>query len=160
MAEKCNPEEKVCNYDSVCYNAGMNFTALNNLIAKYPLAWQFFKFCMVGFTNLGIYLLVYLIMTRLLFWHYIPASIVSFIVAVTWSYYINSRYTFKHDGSNAQKTYLTFITANLISMGVNLILLTLFIEVFKIYDIVAQLISSFFVAFFNFGLNRFWTFRK
>lgn len=121
---------------------------------------QFIKFCLVGITNLAIYLAVYWLMTRLLSWHYLAASIAGFVIAVTWSFYFNLNWTFKAMSGDKKKQYLTFIVANLISMGVNLTLLTLFIEVFKIYDLFAQLISSFIVAFFNFGLNRFWTFRS
>ena len=130
------------------------------LTDKFPLAWQFLKFCLVGLTNLALYLVVYWIMTRRFFWHYIPASIIGFIIAVTWRFFVNRKLTFKHDGTDHARQYITFILANLISMCANLILLTLLIEVVKLYDIFAQLISSFFIAFLNFGLNRFWTFRK
>lgn len=131
-----------------------------SIILKYPLLWQFVKFCTVGLTNLAIYLGIYWIMTRLFSWHYLPASIAGFIISVTWSFYFNLKWTFKHNGGNRKRQYVTFIAANLISMGVNLLLLTTLIEVFKLYDIAAQLICSVIVAFINFGLNRFWTFRN
>jgi len=127
---------------------------------KFPLAWQFFKFCLVGASNLIISLLIYWLLTRFLFWHYIPASIVGFVIAVTWSFFINRKWTFKHQGDDHGRQYLTFVAANLIGMAINLALLAFFIEFLKIYDIAAQLICSVIVAFINFGLNRFWTFRK
>ena len=133
---------------------------LEKLAAEYPLAWQFFKFCLVGASNLAISLFIYWLLTRIFFWHYLPASVVGFVIAVTWSFFINRRWTFKHDGKDHLRQYAAFVSVNLIGMAVNLALLAMFIEVFKLYDIIAQLICSFFVAFINFGLNRFWTFRK
>lgn len=121
---------------------------------------QFIKFCLVGVTNLAIYLAVYWLATRLLSWHYLFGSIAGFIVAVTWSFFVNLRWTFRAGGGDKKRQYLTFIAANLISMGVNLSLLTLFVEVFGIYDLYAQFTSSFIVAFINFSLNRFWTFKS
>jgi len=132
----------------------------NYLTDKFSLAWQFVKFCMVGLTNLAVYLAVYWILTRLVHLHYIIASIGGFGVAVTWSFFINRKWTFKHEIGNSKKQYVTFFTANVISMCVNLVLLTFFIEILHIYDLYAQLIGSVIVAFFNFGLNRFWTFRR
>jgi putative flippase GtrA len=127
---------------------------------KYPLFWQFFKFCVVGLSNLLIYLSVYLLMTRIFSWHYIFASIIGFVVAVSWSFYFNLKWTFKHCAGNRKKQYVTFFAANIISMVINLALLTFFIEVLKIYDLEAQLLCVIIMAFFNFGLNRFWTFRN
>lgn len=130
------------------------------LIAKYPLVWQFFKFCLVGLTNLAIYLSVYWVMTRFFYWSYLPASIIGFLISVTWSFFINRKWTFKHIGTDHRRQYVVFIIANIISMTINLALLSIFIEIFKFYDITAQLICSVIVAFFNFCLNRFWTFRS
>ena len=133
---------------------------MEKLIIRFPLFWQFFKFCWVGVTNLLLYLAVYLLVTRLLSWHYTLASIIGFVVAVTWSFFINRKWTFKHNSGDKKKQYLTFFIISIIGMGINLALLSFFIEVFKIYDIIAQLICSVIVAFINFGLNRFWTFRN
>ncbi len=131
-----------------------------SLIAKFPLVWQFFKFCSVGITNLAIYLGIYWLLTRLLHWHYLPASAVSFAIAVTWSFYLNLKWTFMGHGGNRRQQYVKFIIANLICLGLNLLLLKFFIDSLKIYDLIAQLLQSVIVAFFNFGINRFWTFKK
>ena len=130
------------------------------LVDKYPLAHQFIKFCIVGVTNLSLYLAVFWLITRLVHLHYIIGSIGGFIVAVTWSFAINLHWTFKHKEGDRKKQYIKFIISNIISMCINLVLLAFFIEVIKLYDILAQLICSFIVAFFNFGLNKFWTFKK
>lgn len=133
---------------------------ISQLINKYQLIWQFIKFCLVGFTNLAIYLTIYWLITRLLHWHYLPASIVGFLIAVTWSFTINLNWTFKHKDGDRRRQYIKFIIANLISMCINLALLTVFIEAFQIYDLLAQFIVAVIVAFFNFTINRFWTFKK
>lgn len=133
---------------------------IGNLTAKYTLTWQFLKFCLVGFSNLVIYLGVYWLLTRLGHWHYIPASIAGFFVTITWSFVVNLRWTFKHKDGDRRKQYVKFLLVNLAVNCLNLSLLAFFIEVFNLYDILAQFIASFVGAFFNFGLNRYWTFRK
>lgn len=136
---------------------------VESLIDRFPLFWQFFKFCLVGVSNLIIYLAVYWLMTRVFSWHYLPASVVGFLISVSWSFYCNLTWTFNHvkyDSNRRHMQFITFVVANLLSMAINLSLLALFIEVFKIYDLYAQLACSVIVAFFNFGVNRFWTFRK
>jgi len=133
---------------------------VNNLISRYHLAWQFFKFCLVGLTNLAIYLAIYYLITRVGHLHYIYGSIGGFLVAVTWSFVINLNWTFKHKTGDRRQQYVKFIIANLIGMGINLLLLSFFIEIIGLYDLAAQLVCTVFVAFINFGLNRFWTFRK
>jgi putative flippase GtrA len=121
---------------------------------------QFIKFCLVGASNFLIDFLVYLLMTRLFGLHYIPASVISFAVAVTWSFEWNRKWTFRYQGSDLKWQYVKFFTANIISLCLNLGLLTLLIELFHIPDLWAKAVSSLIVAVFNFSLNRFWTFKK
>jgi putative flippase GtrA len=127
---------------------------------RVKLGKEFVKFCLVGLTNLIIYLSVYWLMTRLLHWHYLPASVMGFVFAVSWSFVMNLNWTFKHKTGDVRIKYLKFFVANLIGLGINLVLLTLFIEIVKLYDLLAQLIVTVICAFINFAISRFWTFRE
>lgn len=127
---------------------------------KVKLGKEFIKFCLVGVTNLTLYFSIYVTLTRLAHWHYIPAAIVGNVIAVTWSFVVNRYWTFKNKQGNQRAQYVKFIISNVICVGISLTLLTILIEVFRIYDIYAQMICTVLVAFINFSLNRFWTFRN
>lgn len=133
---------------------------LNNYLGHHrvKLGKEFIKFCIVGVTNLVIYMSVYWFFTRLFGWHYIAASICGFLVAVSWSFTINLNWTFRHKTGDRRYQYAKFFISNIIVMLLNLALLTFFIEALKIYDLLGQLFVSIIGAFVNFSLNRFWTF--
>lgn len=125
---------------------------------RVKLGKEFIKFCIVGMTNLVIYMSVYWLFTRLAGWHYIAASIGGFLVAVSWSFTINLNWTFRHKTGDRRHQYIKFFISNIAVMLLNLMFLTFFIEILKIYDLFGQFLASVIGAFVNFSLNRFWTF--
>ena len=126
---------------------------------KYPIIKEFIKFCLVGLTNLAVDFCVYWILTRLLSWYYLLAAVGSFLVSVSWSFFINKRWTFRHRGGDLRGLYFKFLVANTLSIIFNLGLLYIFVDFAHLHDLLAKLISSFIVAFLNFSLNKFWTFK-
>ena len=81
------------------------------------------------------------------------------MVAVTWSFYINKKWTFKLNDGDHREQYLKFFLANSLIAIISIGLLSLFVERFGIHDMVAQLIAAVICAVINFALNRFWTFK-
>lgn len=126
---------------------------------KYPVAKQFIKFCLVGLSNFAIDFLGYWLLTRFLGFYYILAAILSFAVAVSWSFYFNQKWTFHYQGQDIYKKYLKFFIVNIVALVLNLFLLYVFVDLLKIFDLVAKLIAAVLVAFLNFGFNKFWTFK-
>lgn len=129
------------------------------LFNRYPVTKQFVKFSVVGSSNTMVDFLVYLFLTRALAIYYIFAAIISFIVAVTWSFYLNRRWTFRHSGKNSTNQYLKFFIVNTVVMILNLSSLFILVDLFGFYDLVAKLVAAIFLAVLNFSLNRFWTFK-
>ncbi|MFA6227937.1 MAG: GtrA family protein [Patescibacteria group bacterium] len=127
---------------------------------KRSLFRQFIKFCLVGTSNFFVDLGVYWLMTRLFGLHYLIASVISFSVAVTWSFEFNRKWTFRHHNNNLKRQYVKFFIANIVSLSLNLSLLSLLIELAHVPDLWAKTLSALIVAIFNFSLNRFWTFRR
>src|SRR3989338_2042691 len=130
------------------------------LFNKYPITKQFIKFCLVGFTNLTIDIFIYWLLTRALGLYYLVAGVISFVVAVSWSFFMNRRWTFRHNGSDTASQYVKFFVVNVIVMILNLSSLYIFVEWFDFYDLAVKLVAAVIMAFINFGLNKFWTFKK
>lgn len=130
----------------------------NHIFRNRPLLKEYVKFCLVGLTNLAIDLIIYWFFTRIVGLYYIVAAILSFVVAVSWSFYINRKWTFRHSGVNLRAQYVKFFIANGIAINIQLVLLYLLVDIGGIFDLFAKLITTVIVSVINFSLNKWWTF--
>lgn len=130
------------------------------LFKKYPFTKEFVKFCMVGATNFVIDISIYTALTRLLGIYYIIAAIISASIAITWSFFINKKWTFKDVDRRVRTQYVKFFIANIISLITSLILLYISVDIYGINDLLAKVIITVLVAFLNFTINKLWTFGK
>lgn len=121
---------------------------------------QIIKFGLVGATNVFFDALLYWLFTRKLGFYYLLAAALSFLIVVTWSFFINRFWTFRYRSKNFTATYLKFVSANAISITLNLTILFLLVDFIQIYDLLAKVLVSTLVGLFNFSLNKLWTFRS
>lgn len=120
---------------------------------------QFIKFSIVGVGNTLIDFGFYIIATRLFEWHYLAANTFSWLCAVCFSFTMNKFWTFRAGGSGAAvRQYAKFVVVSVISLLISIGLLHLFVDSFHIHDIVAKLLTIGVVVFWNFFMNKFWTF--
>lgn len=95
-----------------------------NLIKRYPVIPQFIKFAMIGFMNffidIGILNLLMFASGRSAGIHYTVFKAISFLVAVTFSYFFNKYWTFR-DKSKAQQVrqFSQFLFVSVIGMIIN-----------------------------------------
>ena len=83
-------------------------------------------------------------------WYLVGAAI-SFCSAVVISYLLQKFWTFKdYSKENMHKQFLNFFVYNLVMLGVNTLLMYFFVDIIKIWYILAQAISAFITAFINF----------
>jgi putative flippase GtrA len=130
---------------------------------RYPVAKQFIQFCLVGLTNFVVNIFVYWFLTRIFNFYYIAAGFGSFLVSVTWSFYMNRYWTFKHKDcgeKNIHTQYVKFFIINILGMIINLILLYVMVDIFIWYDLLSMFIGSVLVSVATFSLSRFWVFKN
>lgn len=125
-----------------------------------PLIRQFTKFCFVGLINASIDFIVYLTLTRIFNLYFILANLGSFIIAVTSSFLINKKWTFRDQGKDQVKKYIKFIITNLIGLGINTTLLYCFVTYLGLYDIIAKILAIILTTFWNFSASKYWTFKR
>jgi|SRR3989344_2314268 len=130
------------------------------ILDRHPSARQFVKFCVVGVTNVVIDLGIYLLLTRVASWYFILASVCSFVVAVSWSFYWNRRWTFRMRGQAGTQQFTRFIITNASSGLFQVVVLYLVVEAMHWYDLVGKAIVIVLGTFWNFTLTKFWAFRK
>ncbi len=128
---------------------------------------QFIKFGLVGVTNTllsyAIYLLVLFLMKPLgVFWDIYVGSVLSFVLSVLWSFFLNNRLVFKAEkGSRSLwksllKTYVSYGFTGIILAN---ILLYVWVSVLGVPKTIAPAINLLITVPLNFILNKFWAFR-
>ena len=118
---------------------------------------QLIKFSLVGVLNTAIHVGVF----NLLFYfmQYLLAQSIGFLFAVTNSYYINKKWTFKSRDRDVKREFTRFMIVNLVSLSVNLGCLAALVELYHFNPRVAQLLTVVVSLAVNFTGNKFWTFR-
>ena len=127
---------------------------IKKLIIKYK---QFLLFCIVGASNTLITLGVYTLLLKIGV-PYLVATTIGYICGIINGYLWSSKVVFKKRKTidNATK----FVVVNIITIGVNLFLMWLWVDVLSIHKILAQVITICFTMPLNFILNKIWTYRS
>lgn len=124
---------------------------------------QFCKFAVVGLINNLVFYMAYTFLI-LLNADYLIANTVAFVISIVNSYYWNSKYVFaRTDVGIGEKIYSfvkTFLCYSITGLGVNSILLVLWIDKLGIHEMVAPIINLIITIPLNYILNKFWAFRS
>lgn len=132
-------------------------TVLNKSLHK-----QFAKFAIVGFSNTLIDWTVYFLITRFITLfsdELVLSKAISFIVAVTNSFYWNRRWTFESQSvSNA--LFIPFLIVNIVSLIINTGALFISMQLFSINELTSLIIATSFTLIWNFTGSKFIVFRK
>lgn len=121
---------------------------------------QFIKFGLVGFLSFIIDAGFYLLFTRAFGLFYLSAKIISFILAVTNSYFFNRLWTFRSKNLAKKTEYFKFLLVSVIGLGLNSLIMYLAVDKIELSDILALIISTSITMFWNFSANKFWTFKE
>lgn len=129
------------------------------MLDRHRAARQFVKFCLVGGSNVIVYFSAYLLLTRGLGWYFLYGSMTSFLVAVSWSFYWNRRWTFRLTVGDHRQQYQRFVITNVVSGVASNTVLYFLVERFGWYDIYANFVTIGFTTAWNFLVTKFWAFR-
>ena len=96
---------------------------------KYPVIFQFIKFCMVGISGLFIDTAVLVGLVELISFDPRFAAIFAFIAAVSWNYMFNRVWTFDQGRKiKVSYSYISFVAICLIGLGIRIAVMHLLIE--------------------------------
>lgn len=114
-----------------------------------------FRYIISGGTSAVVDLaLLYLLNTKLQF-HYLTASIMAFCVAFFVSFVLQKFWTFKNrstEGVHGQ--IFIYLGSSLFSLGVNTLLMYIFVDYFQIMVLLSQVFAGAIVACFTFFISR------
>ena len=118
---------------------------------------QLLKFCAVGATGYVVNLGVFALLVRGFDVHYIPAAVLSFLVAVTNDYAWNRIWTFRDQRGHVAYQGMRFLVVSTLALGANLLVLQLLVDA-GLDKIAAQAIAIVLVTPVNFIGNKLWSF--
>lgn len=87
------------------------------------------------------------------------SNIISSTLAIINNFLLNSYFTFKVTDKKL-KRFVSFASIAAIGMVISSMLLTLFIGIMKMDDMLSKVFAIFIVAAIQFGINKFFTFRQ
>jgi len=121
---------------------------------------QFLKFCLVGTLGAiidigGLYVLVEFAGV-----HYLAGAAISFTLAVINNYFLNKYWTFQNKSKNHAKQFTCFLLVSIGGLLINLGIMYLLVEVFLAWYLLAKIMASIIVLFWNFLMNKHVTFRQ
>jgi len=136
---------------------------MKGVFAKYPSTKQFTKFVIVGLVNTAIDFFIYFSLTRgtdFFEQHLLSANIIAFSIAATNSFFWNKKWTFRDQGKNYHIQYSKFLIVSIGGLILSQGIFVLGVHYLKISDIITKLAAVAIVTFWNFALNKWWTFKK
>jgi putative flippase GtrA len=121
--------------------------------------WQLLKFSLVGASGYAVNLTVFTLLLRGAGFHYVPAAVCSFLVAVTNNYTWNRLWTFRSHRGHVGLQGMRFLVVSTLALCGNIVFLTLFVQA-GLPEIAAQAIAIVLVTPLNFAGNKLWSFRR
>ena len=121
---------------------------------------QFVKFAVVGVSSTIIDWGIYLLLTRTTAIFYLLAKVLSFLVSVINSYIWNRRWTFRSQDPKRFHQFSKFLVVAGVGLALNALIMYLVVSKLKLHDIIGLILASAIVMFWNFLVNKFWTFRE
>lgn len=135
-----------------------------HLGTRRPDNWvQLFQFGVVGGSGYVINLIVFALLTGATDVHHVLAAVAAFVVAVSNNFVLNRIWTFRQQGAredHAGFQAARFFAVSLVGLAVNLVVLTLLVDVAEVAELPAQAIAVAFATPVNFIGNKLWTFGR
>lgn len=88
----------------------------------------------------------------------IPASVLSFLLAVVNNFVLNKAWTFQNKSKNYRKLFIKFLIVSIVGLLLTVFCMYLFVNIAHIWYIFAKALTSLIVLSWNFLGNKFWTF--
>ncbi|MEG2232602.1 MAG: GtrA family protein [Bacilli bacterium] len=125
------------------------------LIKKYE---EIIKYIIAGGLTTVISILSYNILRNFNI-NYLVCTILSWILAVIFAYFINKYYVFKNKQKNVVE-FINFIGARLLSLGIEFLAMYIMVDIITLNDRIAKITVQFIVFILNYIFSKLFVFKK
>ena len=87
-------------------------------------------------------------------------TVLSWIIAVIFAYFINRGFVFKSKEKNKFKEFVSFIASRLVTLVIELLAMYVLVQLIKINDRIAKIIVQIIVIVLNYILSKIFVFKK
>jgi putative flippase GtrA len=113
---------------------------------------QFWRFVIVGLINTFNYYVLYLLFFNLLSFYYMAAHIISFLISMVGSFYLNSYFTYKTKPT--LKKFLQFPLTYVVNIGISTVALWVFVNLLSLDKNLSPLLSTVLAIPFTFAVSK------
>ena len=112
----------------------------------------------IGSFSSGLDFLLYTLLVQVLGFQYIFANCISVLGGISTSFILNRNYNFKVK-DNTRRRFTIFLTVGLCGLMLSNLILYICIDILEMNKIVSKLLSIILVVFFQFLVNKYFTFK-
>jgi len=91
---------------------------------------------------------------------YLICTVLSWIIAVTFAYFTNRKYVFESKEENVVKEMSQFFAARILSLGAEIVVMMLLVDVFLFNDRISKVIVQFIVFVLNYVFSKLFVFKN
>lgn len=96
---------------------------------------------------------------RFIISNYVVLSIISWILAVSFAYIANRLFVFESKNEQVLEEIIKFVTCRLTTLGMEVVLMILFVSVFKINDMISKIILQVVILVLNYIFSKLFVFK-
>ncbi len=117
---------------------------------------QVFKFALVGLSATFVHALIFSVSAQTI--HPQAANFIGYLAAVTFSYALHSKITFRSENQNGLKQLTRFVGASIMGFLLNAVWVCITVNVFRVNVAFANIGIIFFTPAITFLLMKYWVF--
>lgn len=133
---------------------------INIIINIYKKYKEIINYLIAGVLTTIVSILSYVLFKNIFHIYYIISNIISWVIAVTFAYIINSKYVFESNQKNKRKEFISFVSCRILSLIIETIAMYLMVDIITINDDISKIIAQFIVLVLNYIFSKFLTFKK
>ena len=120
---------------------------------------RFVKYCLVGLVGALIDILILYFLVKYANLNYFLAGSISFVLAVINNYCLNKFWTFRNKGKKYFRQFSSYLLIAIAGLILNIGIMYFGVEFLAINYLTAKALAIIIVTFWNFLMNKFWTFK-
>lgn len=129
---------------------------LDNLYKKYK---EVIDYIIVGALTTFVSIASYWVL-RLIINNYMINTIISWICAVLFAFFANRKYVFRSKSDKILDEFSKFVGCRILTLGMEIVLMYVFVSLFKINDMIAKIILQVIILILNYVFSKFFVFVK
>ena len=127
------------------------------IIKIYKKYQEIINYFIVGFLTVVVSVSTYALFAKLFHIQYIVSNVLSWVLAVLFAYYANSRYVF--NGWSTKKEIIDFCKFRILSLIIEVVLMYILVDFISIGDLVSKVIVQIIVIVLNYLFSKFLIFK-